>query len=162
MILEVLLTVLIVFLGTTFFGYWTHKWFHSPTSGRFYRAHLTHHFTLYPPERFLSEKYLSPGKDNTAFLFTLLGIPLIILPIILFAFHIIPLLIFVVSIISLAVFGFAHDILHDAFHIQHHWLRRFGWFLYLTNLHYNHHKNVQTNFGIYSFWCDKLFGSFNK
>ena len=162
MIIEVLLTILVMFVVITFFGYWTHVFFHSKMSGRFYVAHLTHHQKLYPVNDFQSEIYRQPGKDNTVFSFLLFGAPIILLPIILFAFHIISSPIFITIILCLAIFGFANNYLHDAFHISNHKLSRFKWFVKLTDLHYLHHIDVQKNLGIYMFWWDKLFGSFMK
>lgn len=163
MILEVLLTVLIVFLGITFFGYFVHKALHQKWVGRFFVSHMAHHQKLYPPTDFYSETYRDPKKDNTAKFFFIMGLPLIILPIILFACHILSLTVFITTMISLAVFGGLNDFLHDAFHITNHWLRRFKWFQKLTNLHYIHHLgDMQANFGIYWFGWDKIFRTFKK
>lgn len=162
MILTILLTIFITFVIVSFFGYWIHKFFHNPISGRFYLAHQTHHFKLYPPTDYLSDKYRSPGKDNTVISFLLLGIPLIALPIILFGFHIISLSILITAMLSIVIFGGLNDYLHDAFHIRNHWLRKFKWFETLTDLHFQHHINVQSNLGIYSFLWDRIFGTFIK
>lgn len=147
----------------TLFGYVVHYSFHQKWTGRYHNSHMVHHQKLYPPSRYLSEAYLEPGKDNTAKFFIIAGLPLILLPILLVAFHIISLPIFITAMISMAIIGIPHDTLHDAFHIKHHWLRRFRWFEHMTDLHYQHHLgNMQTNFGIYWFGWDKLLGTFKK
>jgi sterol desaturase/sphingolipid hydroxylase (fatty acid hydroxylase superfamily) len=160
---SIIATVLVMFLGITLFGYGMHYCLHQPFMGRFYRAHQTHHNILYPASDFYSYLYRSPGKDNTVFFFVAAGTPLIVLPVILFAFHIIGLPILITAMIGLGVFGILHDLLHDAFHIKHHWLRKFRWFEELTDLHYTHHLgNMQSNLGIFWFGWDRLFGTFRK
>lgn len=158
----ILFTIVIMYVVITLFGYVVHRWFHHPSSGRFYKSHQVHHFKLYPPEDFFAPVYRSPGKDNTAVFFFLLSLPLILTPFILFAFHLIPLPILITTIICMAVFGGAHDFLHDKFHITDHWLNKFRWFRELVRLHQIHHREVQKNLGIYWFGWDKLLGSFRK
>lgn len=162
MIGSILLTTLISFVAITLFGYVVHYCLHRPFMGKFYQMHLTHHFKLYPPQNFLSEKYLDPGKDNTVVIFLLMGSPLIILPIVLFATHIISLPMLIAAMLSMAIFGIPNDLLHDAFHIKHHWLRKYQWFEKLTDLHFQHHVNIKSNYGIYFFGWDRLFGSLQK
>lgn len=158
----VLLAIPLVFVMITLFGYGMHWCLHQPFMGRFYRSHQVHHFKLYPPERFLSDHYLDPGPDNTFKIFVVFGSPLIILPVVLFFLHSIGLPVFGATLLSLAVFGFLNDYLHDAFHIRHSWLRKYGWFERLTDLHLQHHIRVQSNFGIYWFGWDRLWGTFQK
>ncbi len=162
MIIMILITILLTFIMITFFGFTLHYCLHRPFMGKFYQMHLTHHFKLYPPENFTSDKYLDPGKDNTVIIFLLMGSPLILLPIVLFAAHIISLPILITAMLSMALFGIPNNFLHDAFHIKHHWLRKYQWFAKLTDLHFQHHINIKSNYGIYFFGWDRLFGSLQK
>jgi sterol desaturase/sphingolipid hydroxylase (fatty acid hydroxylase superfamily) len=47
---------------------------------------------------------------------------------------------------------------HSVFHLEKHWLHRFGWFRRLTKLHDIHHW-VPGNFGIVFFGMDRIFGT---
>jgi sterol desaturase/sphingolipid hydroxylase (fatty acid hydroxylase superfamily) len=62
--------------------------------------------------------------------------------------------------------GLLHNYLHDAFHISGHWLYRVPfvnmWFSHLVSLHYLHHVNMNSNFGIFTFHWDKVFKTFGK
>lgn len=158
--MEVLLTVIVVFVIETLFGYISHRALHQSYMGSFYKSHHTHHYKLYPPEDYTSDKYREAGKDNTLYFFLLFGSPLIIAPIVLFALHIIPLAVFISAMITLGVVGFLNDYLHDHFHLNKSWLKSFGWFRHLTEVHRLHHITPQKNFGIFMFWWDRLFGSY--
>lgn len=159
--LPILLTTLITFITITLFGYISHYALHQSWSGRFHRSHMTHHQRLYPATFFYSDTYLDPGPDNTVIIFILAGLPLIFLPFILWLLHWITWPLLLTALCSLALFGIPHDYLHDQFHLRNTWLRRFQWFQHLTDLHYQHHLgNMQTNFGIYWFGWDRVFGSF--
>lgn len=158
--LSVLLTIPISFMILSLFGYVLHRMLHQPYMGKFYRSHLVHHFKLYPPEHFSSLVYREPGKDNTVIVFLMFGAPLIVLPIVLCFWGVISWPVFVCASICLAVFGGLNNYLHDAFHLTEHWLLRYGWFKRLVALHYLHHVHVQSNYGIYWFGWDKVFGSY--
>lgn len=162
MLWHILLTIVVMYVVITLFGFLLHRFFHSPSSGRLYRAHMTHHQRLYPPTDLLSDQYREPGKDNTAHLFFLLSLPLIIAPFVLWVLHLIPLSVLITAIICMLVFGGAHDYMHDAFHLRHHWLRRFKYFEKLTNIHFTHHIDMGTNYGIYWMGWDRVFRTFKK
>ena len=51
---------------------------------------------------------------------------------------------------------FVVNSLHRSFHIEGHWLNRFGWFKRLVRLHDIHHWAVG-NYGILFFGMDRLF-----
>ena len=158
----VVLTIPIMFVIITLFGYALHKAFHQKWMGRYYKSHMVHHLKLYPIKDFTSAVYRSPGKDNTAVFFFVAGLPIIVAPLVLFALHVIGWSILLTAIICMAVFGGAHNYLHDAFHITNHWLNRFSWFRKMIALHKVHHKNMQRNMGIYWFGFDRMFGTFKR
>jgi sterol desaturase/sphingolipid hydroxylase (fatty acid hydroxylase superfamily) len=159
---QILLTILVVFLVATSFGYFVHRALHQEWMWQFYKNHHTHHLILYPPEDFDAPTYRSAGKDNTTYFFIAASSPIIVLPILLFAFHIITLPIFITAFISMAVFGIPNNYLHDSFHISGHWLCKYNWYRELVKLHYEHHVDLQKNFGIYSFLWDRICGTFIK
>lgn len=158
--IAVTLTSIIVFLGITFFGHWSHYMLHQPWSGKLYKAHMTHHFKLYPPEDYVSDVYRDPGKDNTVYIFLALSSPLFLIPIGLYLLGWISLGIFILAIIEMLFIGYLHDRIHDAFHIRKNIWRYLPWFRKWDELHYTHHINVQSNFGIFTFHWDKLFGTY--
>ena len=162
--IAIILTALITFFVANLFGYFVHKSLHQKWAGRFYRAHRTHHFKLYPPSDFTSDKYRSAGKDNTLFIFGAAAIPIFLIPIILGAFHIVPLSIVFTSLLVMSIMSFLHSYLHDAFHINNHWLYKVPMinvlFTRWVYLHWLHHVEPQKNFGIFLFFMDKWFGTF--
>lgn len=54
---------------------------------------------------------------------------------------------------------FVVNYFHRAFHIDKHWLNRFGWFRRLVRLHDIHHWEPG-NYGIVFFAMDRLFGTY--
>jgi sterol desaturase/sphingolipid hydroxylase (fatty acid hydroxylase superfamily) len=60
------------------------------------------------------------------------------------------------------VIGFLHGYVHDAFHIEGHWLERSRWFRRLRDLHAFHHRAMRTNLGIFWFGWDRAFGTFKS
>jgi sterol desaturase/sphingolipid hydroxylase (fatty acid hydroxylase superfamily) len=158
--LSITATLAVAFVAVCLFGYGSHRFLHSPKSGSLYRMHKTHH-TLYSSESFFSETYRSAGKDNSSFLFGAMSIPLLLLPIVLHLLGTMSLGLMLATLGEMLFLGWLHDYLHDAFHITGHWLNRFALFRKWIGLHIRHHQDTQTNFGIFSFVIDKLFGSFS-
>lgn len=149
----------ITFGAVSLFGYWSHRWLHNPRAGKAYKSHLKHH-SLYPISDYQSEVYRSAGKDNSGFLFAAMSIPVVALPIGLSYFGKISwgMTSFIVS--EMIFLGWLHDYLHDDFHIEGHWLNRFSFFRKWGRLHRQHHKNVKTNYSIFSFIWDRVFQSY--
>lgn len=143
----------------TLFGYVVHRAIHRDDAARFNRSHMTHHEKLYPVSDYYSDSYRSAGKDTTFLTFAVASIPLLLCPAIAYKLSLLTgaQAIFV-TIEALAV-GFAHDYLHDAFHIRNHFLSKFNWFQKMNGRHFRHHENMQSNFGIFSFFWDRIFGT---
>ena len=158
--LVTVLALCIGFIVTTFAGHMIHWAIHQSWAGKLHTAHMTHHLKLYPVSDFLSDEYRSPGKDNTVFTFLWFAVPFFILPVVLYIDGMIPLVAMVLLFVELIIVGWMHDYFHDAFHIRDHFLKRFAYFRRLTDLHYVHHIDMQKNFGIFLFWWDKAFASF--
>lgn len=160
----ILLTALITFLVSALFGYVVHWSLHQPWTGRFNNSHMTHHLTLYPPTDYLSDKYRNAGKDNTLFTFAVAAIPVVALPIVLGVIGILPIALVITAEVVMIVMSFLHSYLHDSFHIRSHWLTRIPVirkpFNRWVHLHWLHHVDMQTNFGIFAFFLDKLFQTY--
>lgn len=162
--LGLLFTAILTFLIASLFGYVVHRGLHQYWAGRFNKAHMTHHLSLYPPNQFLSDEYRSAGKDDSFRTFLLMAIPLIVLPCLLLLLKFITLGMMITAMVMMGIIGFLHSYLHDAFHIRNHFLERLPLlgkaFENWRRLHYLHHINLQTNFGIFCFWWDRLLKTF--
>lgn len=113
---------------------------------------MYHHLVVYPPSRFFSRVYEDDeggrtiintfAHDGPLYAVILTNVALLYR---LDSFRPVDV------IISLLVYGFVSSLgiwLHQAFHIQGHWMERFLYFHDLRALHYVHHQgNTQHNFG---------------
>ena len=155
------LLMVLAFFVLTFFGYIMHWALHQQWMGRFNKSHMTHHMTLYPPEKFSSEKYMHAGKDSTIIFFLIAGAPLLLAPLALFFLGYLSLFSSLILMAELGGLGLLNNYLHDSFHITEHFLSRFETFRKLVDLHYVHHVDMNKNFGIFTFMWDKLFKTFS-
>lgn len=160
MLLGAVLVSILTFIALTFLGYISHWAFHQKWSGLFYRKHYTHHFVLYPIEDFVSDKYRNPKKDNSVFLFAIVFAPFVFTALFLTIFHIIPLLFGLIILGEMLIFSILNDQLHDAFHLNNSFWHRFWFFDRLKKLHFQHHIDTNSNFGIFNFAFDKILGTY--
>ncbi len=161
----VLLTIIVVYLLVSLFGYLVHKALHQSWAGRFNKAHMAHHLVLYPPEDFLSnDTYREAGKDNTFWTFALASLPMLGAPIILFILGTLPLYLTIIVVIEMLLIGWLNSYLHDSLHIRNHWLFRVpiikNIFSRWQDLHRLHHIDMDTNFGIFAFHWDRMFKTY--
>lgn len=160
----IFLTILIIYIVTSFFGYVVHWSLHQSWAGRFNVSHMTHHLKLYPLSDFYSETYRNPGKDNTVKFFAFTAIPLVLAPIFLYFFGVLPLSLMITVLVVEGIVGFLHDYIHDAFHITNHWMSRVpvlrDIFAVWVKLHYLHHVDMGKNYGIFVFHWDHVFRTF--
>lgn len=158
MSIPLLLIVLVAyfFIGNLT-GYVVHKVLHCRWSGKAYKDHLHHHTSIYPPSDYLSEEYREPPLGSGQAKYYLVGLAVVASP-----------LLFLGIGYALAAFAMAVGVLklnawmHDSLHIKGHRLERYGWFLSLRRLHFQHHIDVKTNLGIISFFPDIIFQTFNR
>jgi sterol desaturase/sphingolipid hydroxylase (fatty acid hydroxylase superfamily) len=162
--LSILIAATLSFLITTLFGHISHWSFHQPFSGSIHKAHMTHHLKLYPPSDYLSETYRQAGGDSTPKFFVIAAIPLLLIPIMLWLFGIISGPAAITVLIVALVVGLMHNYLHDAFHIEGHWMYRIygirSLFAHWTTVHYLHHVDMSKNYGIFTFFWDRIFGTY--
>jgi len=88
--LVIFLTIIISYLFSTFFGYVIHWSLHQSWMGLFYKAHLSHHLEMYPPNDYKSDTYRHAGKNSTPIYFLIIASPLLIIPMILSCMGLIP------------------------------------------------------------------------
>ena len=133
-------------------GYFVHRLMHTLSLG----AHMKHH-ALYPPDDFLSHHYREPAGLLTYAQMLSYSIPGILYTasvFALFGFHE-----FLYSVLVVLVYSFVTQYLHNSIHIKGCKLEKFSWFISIRNAHLIHHK-TDHNFGIISFLCDRVFGTF--
>lgn len=162
----ILITAVIAFFVTSLFGYVVHRSLHQPWTGHLNKKHMTHHLVLYPPSDYVSDKYRNAGADNTVITFVFASIPMVGIPITLGIFGILPLPEVITALVVMIGLGLLHNYIHDAFHIENHFLGRLpglrNIFAYWNRLHYLHHVDMQKNFGIFLFHWDHVFRTFWK
>lgn len=160
----VVLTVIVTYVVASLFGYVMHRFLHSSKSGFLNVAHMTHHRLLYPPDDYLSDTYRKAGRDSTPKYFALGAVPMVLLPIVLGLCGVLNWTVVVTAMLTLGLMGFLHDYLHDAFHVRNHRLTRVPLLNMFFNrwvmLHFQHHVNMDSNYGIFTYWLDRLFGTF--
>jgi sterol desaturase/sphingolipid hydroxylase (fatty acid hydroxylase superfamily) len=164
--IAILLTILFTAFFSELFGYVVHRAMHQEWTGPLNQIHMTHHLKLYPPSDYLSDTYRNAGKDNTAKIFFLMSLPVIIGCFVLGFKGVLPFSVVLTAISVMGVMGFLHDYLHDAFHIRNHYLSRVSWFRRAFEswnyLHYIHHVHMESNYGIFLFHWDQILRTFKK
>jgi sterol desaturase/sphingolipid hydroxylase (fatty acid hydroxylase superfamily) len=160
----IFLTILVSFFVSTLFGYAVHRLLHQSWAGKLNQKHMTHHLILYPPTDYLSDKYREAGKDNTVLIFGLLALPVVAFPIILGVLNILPITLVIAALLVMGLMSFLHDYLHDSFHIKNHFLTRIPVikviYSYWNRLHYLHHVDMNSNYGIFLFHWDHIFKTY--
>lgn len=160
--LTFLISSIVTAIAATFIGYWVHWSFHQPWALWFYHAHMNHHKVQYPATDFFSEKYRSAGKDNTVILFAVVFTPVILTILALAFFGTVSWTISICSLISLIAWGLIHNYVHDEFHLTDSIWKSSSLFLKWRSLHYIHHLDMTTNYGIVFFLWDRLFKTYIK
>jgi hypothetical protein len=164
--MSILIAAILSFLVTTLFGHVVHWSLHQTWSGAIHRSHMAHHLRLYPPSDFFSEVYRSAGKDSSPKFFLIAAIPLILAPVVLWFLGVFSLPVMITVLVMEGLMGFLHDYLHDAFHIKDHWLYRVyairRLFTRWVGIHYLHHVDMKSNFGIFTFMWDHIFRTFRN
>ena len=150
------------FFILTLLGWIFHWIIHQKWAGKAYKMHYNHHFLQYSTDRFVSDKYRNPGKDNSVVIFGIMFAPIILTVLILTIFRTIPLSFGIMTLIEMTVIAFLNDNLHDSFHLTNSFWHKFWFFPRLKRLHFQHHKNTQTNFSIFNFFWDKVFGTYRE
>ena len=157
-----MLDVACVFVFGLFFGefvgYWIHRFLHLKVTGSLYRAHMAHHLKAYPPDDLLSKEYRTVGFESTTYRFVIAGVFLGLV-----FFLLTPMRFSVPMAVAMAFLGWLNSYIHDATHIDGHFLERFAIFKKLRALHKVHHKlDMSRNYGIVTFMNDKVFKTFEE
>lgn len=151
------IVLLLAFIGVEFAGYLFHRLMHTKWLGPLHRAHMAHHLAMYPPQDYLSKSYRKTGTDSTTWRFVAFGTTIGLL-----ALWLTPIWISLPVVIALVVMGGLNSYMHDTIHVSPHVLERFDWFLDLRVTHHVHHVEMGKNFGVVTFWADRIFGTFRR
>jgi len=146
----------ISWISVDFIGYWLHRWSHIESSP-LYKRHMTHHIKNYPARNFISKNYRSSGSDSLAVWFA----PFLV---IYCSFFFIILPDSLALMISLGAIppAFLSTAIHDLTHLKGSFIWRHKKLEHLAVGHYAHHRNMRKNFGITSFFWDRIFKTYWK
>lgn len=145
------------FFFSEFLGWNFHRFLHTKWAFGLQTNHLIHHTEKYPPEDYLSKDYRVAGKANTLYPFLVAGVLVAGL-----FFWLAPLWLSIPMAIDLALVGFLNDRAHLLFHVTPNFLEKSAWFARLRERHLTHHENMTLNFGIFTFFTDRLFKTFKE
>ena len=152
--LAYLATALGIFFGFHLVHYTAHRLLtHRDVIRAFYESHHLGHHVVYTHTKYVSPHFRGIQSTLLADWFfgsLVLGAAYLALPEQLF-------LMVVIEGIALAA---AIAVIHRAFHIDGHFLKRLPILAEYDRLHVEHHRNVRTNYGILFHGFDRLFGSF--
>ncbi len=153
MVLTLLVLVVCFFLFEAI-GSGIHRLMHTRWAGPLWRSHMEHH-RAYSPRDGLSDTYRNIGSNSAAFRYVALGAVVAIIFLLT-----LPLGLALALSAEMLLVGWLNDRLHDASHLNHHWLDRFSWFQKLRDLHQVHHRNMAFNFGLLTFLLDRFFKTY--
>lgn len=136
-------------------------------SGYLWHRYGTHTDILMIPEiRNTHRKHHLADLDDEAhgdFLWLLLFFSVfVVLMIIMMYVKIIPLSVGVIVILTLLIVYIWNWYVHTAYHKKNHWLNNFEWFRKDKDLHFQHHYDPKSNYGISWHIFDRIFGSFSQ
>ena len=164
--IELLFASCITLILGSLAGHFVHWCLHQPFSRQFYISHLNHHLVQYTANNLTSWPKYRSSKIYSGWIWFTPPIAVFIIAIAA-ALHICGVSDVTVACVVLeaAAIGWLHGWLHDKFHTvrcmsESPRLYSQSWFTRLQWLHFQHHRNVRSNFGIIWFGWDKLFGTF--
>ncbi len=164
--IEIIIYIIVSYIFTNLAGWFIHWAIHQKWAGLFNRSHMAHHQTFYPENDLTSDIYRDAGSDSTPRYFIAIASPLIIIPIILAVLGIIPISFMIILLSMYGVMGYLNNYVHDSMHINNHILSRLPiishFFEKWKKLHFAHHENMASNYGIFTFYFDRLFGTYSK
>lgn len=162
--LNFIFALIISLILSSLFGHAIHWILHQRWSGPAHRGHMEHHLELYPPTSLTSPAYKAakwyhqgPVLFTPAFLILLgaaCGLTYTL---------VIPTWLTITFGLTMFTFGLFNDFMHDSFHIEHHFLHNLvPGYDKMRERHFLHHRNMRRNFGIVSFFWDRVFGTFRE
>lgn len=157
MILAIALTIGITWAVSELIGYLIHWVAHNIPNTLLQRTHMTHHLIHYPPGKYISDEYISAGKDSFVFWF----IP-VVLGLMLVALWALPLVLGITACLVMLLVSIINDYMHTQFHLRETPFRKLRWFKRLRAIHFIHHRNMHKNLAIYLPPVDRLLGTYEN
>eukprot|EP00048_Salpingoeca_helianthica_P014832 m.223780 g.223780 ORF g.223780 m.223780 type:complete len:191 (-) comp16324_c0_seq1:266-838(-) len=141
---------------TGIIAFTTHVLGHYRISERWFTAHtIGHHVHAYPPTRFVSDGFVNSPDPNDKFYGPAIFGPAVAAVVLGFGLSV-----GLVMAFTGGTAAWVADYVHTGLHLKEFWMDRFALFRELRRLHVFHHKgNFRTNYGIYDFSFDILWGS---
>lgn len=152
--------IVATYFVTTFLGYWVHWSLHQPWMGKFNKRHMDHHLSKYPPSNLSSEKYRNAGKNSTVLSFIPVVLSILLILFALSQFNLMPSLLALLVGIEVVAIGILHDVIHDSFHVKDSKWNVVPTYDKLVESHFEHHRDMSVNFGIFDLSWDKIFKTF--
>ncbi len=123
---------------------------------RWFSAHtIGHHVHAYPPSRYESEEFVASEDSNAKFYGPAIFGPAAAAVLLGYGWA----AGFVAAFTGVTA-AWVADYIHTGLHLKGFWMERFALFRELRRLHVFHHKgNFRTNYGVYDFSFDILWGS---
>ena len=78
------------------------------------------------------------------------------------AYSLLPLDFFVVMAVACAASFYAHVLFDKEYHSAKSRLQRFAWFRRKQELHFVHHRHVDSNFAVIHFFWDRILGTYRN
>lgn len=161
-VVDFLLFIFLVYYVSTLLGYLSHKMFHEKWAGFAAKSHMVHHLVRYPTDDLVSEKYRHAGKNTTILLFIPIILAALGLTGALAWLGLISVTYAIVGMVEIVLISIAHNALHDAFHVRETFLQKIPGFKRMKELHFEHHFQMDKNFGIFDFTWDEIFKTFSE
>jgi sterol desaturase/sphingolipid hydroxylase (fatty acid hydroxylase superfamily) len=153
----VVYNLIIGFYLYNLFEYLIHVFSHNKYGAYLKYYHLLHHKKSYPISKLMDyAPYKYESYSFLAFIPFILLYSIVLYKILMFNNFII---IYSENIILLLI----SDHLHTNYHIKGSYLEKYDWFLVRRELHFNHHKKLNTNYSLggISYIFDILFNTYN-
>jgi len=114
------------------------------------RSHRESHHRVYSASNFEAPDY-SRHEDSIEYTYIPAGIAVILL-----AHALLPVIPGLVAFATVPASIWMHNYLHKQYHLTNSWLLRFAWFRRKRELHWIHHRDYRTNFGVLHHLWDRL------
>lgn len=149
-----LVTVVLTYYAMAIVQAVLHKLFgHRNRIRTIFQNHALGHHAKYRLERLQTDQYI----DSETYVMFYYLIPAVAIGIL--VFEIGGLVVLAGYAVGVALAFWLHLYLHEHYHLTESWLDRYRWFRRKRALHFEHHRNVRSNYAIVEFWIDRVLGT---
>jgi len=109
---------------------------------------------IYPPKRFLNEEEFSAQDKNAKYY-----IPTMLTPFVLGYICFNTVRSSIIGGLSIVMWMYLADYFHTGYHKKGFWMEKYGWFMFLREIHFIHHSgDMLSNMGVVDFFADWVLG----